>query len=553
MGSVVNSMPIDVGSPGTSLLPGGNRFYWDHVNRSELVYLGADDGMLHAFYASNGKEAFAFIPADMVPMIAKIYAQGGQRYSPSDHAYGLSGSPKVKNLCVANCKVAANLTCSDDEIGQYDPGCPDWRTILVMSEGPGGNHPFALDITEPIESGAPTLKDSSLLWHVGYKHASGIAASDLGETDSVPAFAFHRTTNMSDSRVLMASGYPFAGSSTTSKLIDAMVWDGSTPSVAGPGATISGSGGCDSSTGQEFAVVADVAVARDNFHNGTSPTDQNLLAAYVADTWGKLHQYAPSYSPVLDKGGAPLSLGCTQPLHFSPAVVQLNRNNSNDPDNSVYLGQVTNSILDPNTVGSSFPASMLVVAKLTSIGSAPPALEQTFGSSGLIKLVADDTLTDANRLCGVTTVGKTSTASTCGSGGSWLPATARPTGTPVAVVRTDGTGFQLFTTWYDPPKANWDNCPESSTNGNSYVTLHEFLSAGTWAQIAGREYPNQYVTGVQFVGTTIFITFGTNSTTPDPTTDNFGQNFQPITSQSLSALSGDRFIPTAWTERMDAE
>jgi len=52
-------------------------------------------------------------------------------------------------------------------------------------------------------------------------------------------------------------------------------------------------------------------------------------------------------------------------------VVQLNRNNSNDPDNSVYLGQVTNSILDPNTVGSSFPASMLVVAKLTSIGSGP--------------------------------------------------------------------------------------------------------------------------------------------------------------------------------------
>jgi len=37
--------------------------------------------MLHAFYASTGKEAFAFIPADMVPMIAKIYAQGGQRYS----------------------------------------------------------------------------------------------------------------------------------------------------------------------------------------------------------------------------------------------------------------------------------------------------------------------------------------------------------------------------------------------------------------------------------------------------------------------------------------
>ena len=63
--------------------------------------------MLHAFYAGTGKEAFAFIPADMVPVIAKLYAQGGQRYSPNDHVYGLAGSPKVKNLCVANCKVAA--------------------------------------------------------------------------------------------------------------------------------------------------------------------------------------------------------------------------------------------------------------------------------------------------------------------------------------------------------------------------------------------------------------------------------------------------------------
>ena len=553
MGSVVNSMPIDVGAPGISLYPGGTHFFYAHASRPELVYLGADDGMLHAFHAGNGMEAFAFIPVDMIPVIAKLYAQGGQRYSPNDHIYGLAGSPKVKNLCVANCVVANGLTCSDVQSGVYQAGCPDWRTILVMGEGPGGNHPFALDITDPVESGNATLSDAALLWHVGYKNASGILAANLGETDSTAAFAYHRTSAETDNRVLMASGYPLSGTSTTTKLIDAMMLDGSIPSAAGSGATIGGSGSCDASTGQEFAVLTDVAVARDNFHNGTNPADQNLLAAYVGDTWGTLHQYAPSFSPALDKGGAPMALGCNQPLHFSPAVVQLNRNNSNNPDNSVYLAQVTNSILDPVTVGSSFPASMLVVGKLSSIGSAPPALDQTFGTSGLIKLPADTSQGTSNRLCGVTTVVKTSSVSDCGTGGSWLPATARPTGTPVAVVRTDGTGFQLYTTWYDPPKANWDTCPESATSGNSYVTLHEFLSNGTWAQIAGREYPRQYVTGVQFVGSTLFITFGTNTTTPNPTTDNFGQTFSPVTSQSLSALSGDRFIKTAWTERMDVD
>jgi hypothetical protein len=234
-------------------------------------------------------------------------------------------------------------------------------------------------------------------------------------------------------------------------------------------------------------------------------------------------------------------------------VVQLNRNNSNNPDNSVFLAQVTNSILDPNTVAvtSSFPASLLVVAKLSSIGNAPPALDQTFGTSGMIKLSADESSDTSLRLCGVTFVGKTSADSGCGSDGKWLPKTARPTGTPLAVVRTDGTGFQIYTAWYEPAMANWDTCPESATSGNSYVTLHEFLSNGTWAQIAGRIYPHQYVTGVQFVGTTLFVTFGNNGGSPNSGDQNFSQSYQLVTPQNLSILSGDRYIKTAWTERLD--
>jgi hypothetical protein len=237
-------------------------------------------------------------------------------------------------------------------------------------------------------------------------------------------------------------------------------------------------------------------------------------------------------------------------LHYSPAVVQLNRNDPTNLDNSVYLAQVTNSILDPNTAGPSFPASQLVVAKLSSIGNVPPALDESFGTSGMIKLSAEDGSDSAYRLCGVTT-GKTSSTSDCGSGGKWLPATARPTGTPLAVIRTGEDGFQIFTTWYDPPKANWDTCPESSTSGNSYVTLHEFLSNGTWAQIAGKMYPHQYVTGVQFVGSNLFITFGTNGSPPNSNDENFSQSYKLVTPQDMNFLSGDRYIKTAWTERID--
>jgi hypothetical protein len=297
-------------------------------------------------------------------------------------------------------------------------------------------------------------------------------------------------------------------------------------------------------------MLADVAVARDYSASG----DQNLLAAYLADTWGTLHQYAPGFTPILDKGGAPMALGCQHPLHFAPAVVQLNRNNPNNENgNSVFLVQVTNSVLDPNTVtiSSDFPASQLVVAKLTANGNNPPALDPTFGTGGLIRLSADAT-SPANRLCGVATEIKTSSATSCGSGGVPLPASARPTGTPVAVLRSDGSGFQVYTTWYTPPATNWDNCPLSSTNGNSYVTLHEFLSNGTWAQLYGHAYEHQYVTGVQFVGTTLFITAGDGTPPQQPDVPDLGQTFVSV-NQVLKSMAGDRFVKTAWTERLDAE
>ncbi len=527
MGSVLNSMPIDVGPPGPSGMPGGNHFWHVYASRPELVYLGADDGMLHAFYAANGQEAFAFIPADMVPVIAKLYAQGGQRYSPNDHVYGLAGSPKVKNVCVANCSVK---TCSDDPSADYPDTCPQWKTILIMGTGMGGNRPFALDITDPVESSTATLDNDSLLWHAGYKNASGISTSALGETISVPAFAYNRTTG--DYRVLMASGNPASGGPT---LIETNLLSG----ASAGGATINEIGGC----AQTFEVAADVATARDNY--GATP-DQNLVATYVADTWGTMHQY---YGASLTSA-TPFALGCTQPLHFSPAVVQLNRNNPNSNDNTVYLAQVTNSILDPNTVRSG-TASELVVARLLSVGNTPPApiLDTKFGTGGLFTLRA------GQELCGVTT-GRASTDASCSAnGGVALPTTARPTGTPVAVLLSDGTGFQLYTTWYTPPADSWDNCAASSTNGNSYITVHQFLAPGSggWKQLYGVKISQQYVTGVQFAGTTLFITYGDGTAPGTPTgLGNFNQSFISA-SHSMGRLAGDRFVRTAWTERLDSE
>src|SRR5262249_44350199 len=138
---------------------GGDTFFNNYKNRVNLTYVGADDGMLHAFFTRDtvlggttyvgGTEAFAYIPADMLPVLATLYEGGGQPADPEQHVYGLANSPKVKNLCIKNCT---------------DPATADWRTLLVMGEGPGGNDMFTLDITNPI--GATGINDPpvSQLW-----------------------------------------------------------------------------------------------------------------------------------------------------------------------------------------------------------------------------------------------------------------------------------------------------------------------------------------------------------------------------------------------------
>ena len=132
-------------------------------------------------------------------VITKLYAQGGQNLSADQridgttsttkahrnllgdkgqHVFGLAGSPKVKDMCLGS-----GCTSSDGS---------DWHTVLVMTEGPGGNKPFALDITNVVtETAFNGLSASgSLLWSAavldpsqGYKWDKA-----LGETTSVPAF-----------------------------------------------------------------------------------------------------------------------------------------------------------------------------------------------------------------------------------------------------------------------------------------------------------------------------------------------------------------------------
>lgn len=568
MGPVSASTPIAVGQGAANGLVGSTQYSQTTWKRPPLVYVGSDDGVLHAFFAqagsttlngttySGGEEAFAFIPNEMLPVITKLYAQGGQKLSfdSSQHIFGLASSPKVKDLCMgANCQ-SSNGT--------------DWHTVLVMPEGPGGNRPFALDITNVIDTtNGLQPGNMTLLWSAAISKGAMVPSTwdyDLGQTTSVPAFYFAGyNSGAADNRVLFGSGYPTAtrSGSWANQGLTIVNADAATGAVKDTAIVPTPQG---SACTQTRALLADIAVARN--YSSTS-TSQYLKAAYAADTWGNTFQYVPTAATKLATLYTAGASGCDQPIYYGPAVVQLDRAPKADTSakNFIYLAQVTGSALDPATapVSSSYPGSQLIVTKLD--GNVSPPVPVTSynksGASAQIVLSTAASTSAANRICLQSTDGngsltaftndvKTQTQSCADAGGVPLPESARPVATPTVALRSDGLGFQVIAAWYDPT-AVVNNCSSGGTfnYGTSYVTVHEFGADGTWYQMAGVTLANTALTGIAFIGTGLFVDGIVNSAVPSSIS--IGETFSK-TQQIENNNSGlGRFLRTTWTERTD--
>ena len=150
--------------------------------RQPMVYVGANDGMLHAFYATSGpsnsscsssnvvagSEAWAYIPS---PTLKNLYKLADQNYS-NNHQFYVDGSPLVNDICISNC-TASNAV---------------WKTILVGGLNEGGRGYYALDITNPATP--------NLLWE--------FSDTNLGNTYGNPVIT---KLNNGTWVVLVTSGY----------------------------------------------------------------------------------------------------------------------------------------------------------------------------------------------------------------------------------------------------------------------------------------------------------------------------------------------------------
>ena len=126
LGDIVHSGIVVSGAPGTGNdAPGYAAFRSANRNRAESLFVGANDGMLHAFDGRTGRELFAYIPSWMGTNLSTLSGPG---YDAGGHRGYVDATPRVAEAAMA------------------DGG---WKTVLVGGTGAGGQGVFALDVTDP--------------------------------------------------------------------------------------------------------------------------------------------------------------------------------------------------------------------------------------------------------------------------------------------------------------------------------------------------------------------------------------------------------------------
>ncbi|MFZ6747241.1 pilus assembly protein [Undibacterium sp. JH2W] len=153
-GDFVNSAPqyLKEGEDdGYDFLPAGapekansySDFLTFKAGRASMVYIGANDGMLHALDGSTGVEKFAYVPKGVMSTLSQLSR------TTYGHKFFVDGTPTV---------------------GDYWDG--GWKTALVGTTGAGGRSVFALDVTNPT-----SFAQNNILWEV-----TSANDADLGYT-----------------------------------------------------------------------------------------------------------------------------------------------------------------------------------------------------------------------------------------------------------------------------------------------------------------------------------------------------------------------------------
>lgn len=174
LGDIVDSQSVYVKAPQFKYADTGySEFRAANANRQGMIYVGANDGMLHAFNATDGSESWAYIPSLLLP---KLYKLADKNYA-SNHTYYVNATPRQGDV-------------------YFDS---DWHTILVGGFGAGGRGFFALDVTTP--------DSPKVLWE--FTHDTSKGAGYTKDADMGYSYGTPLISKLSDGTwvVIVSSGY----------------------------------------------------------------------------------------------------------------------------------------------------------------------------------------------------------------------------------------------------------------------------------------------------------------------------------------------------------
>jgi type IV pilus assembly protein PilY1 len=294
LGDIVNSKPAFVKgvlNMQYDKLPSGTfgqstyaAFVTAKAARSEgVLFAGANDGMVHGFAENDGREVFAFVPRAVMP---NMYLLSSRSYS---HLYYVDGDTSEVDACLSG-----------------GAGCTTWSNLLLGTAGAGGKTVYALDVTNPTDMSASSIK-----WEItptDITNASGVTPetrfANLG----------HNLANVQTGLTtggqwvaIFGNGYN-GGNGTNASLFVVDLASGAFIKEI----TVPNSGGDNGLGG--------VTVVR----NST----KQIIGAYAGDLQGRMWKFdlsnISSSNWKVDFGGDPLfATGSTKPIVAAPTVIDL--------------------------------------------------------------------------------------------------------------------------------------------------------------------------------------------------------------------------------------
>jgi len=149
----------------------------DAKYNGQVIFAATNEGYLHAFDTTSGKELFAFMPQELLKNINTQYLNTGS----GNHAYGIDGNMSLWRL-------------DADKDGVISAAAGD-KAYLYFGLRRGGRSYYALDVTNP--------EQPKLMWKV---KSTDNHFAKLGQSWSTPYLARIRVSDSEFKEVVMFTG-----------------------------------------------------------------------------------------------------------------------------------------------------------------------------------------------------------------------------------------------------------------------------------------------------------------------------------------------------------